>query len=60
VTVTRSPAKGISLGFWEVEGVLPSMGMKMVPSSRWMTSGEPFLAQALAQARPIGLSRPFV
>jgi hypothetical protein len=43
VTVTCSPANGINLGFCEEEGVLLSMGRKMVPSSRRMTSVEPFL-----------------
>src|SRR5579864_5431133 len=60
VTVTCSPAKGISFGFCEEDGVLLSMGRKMVPSSRRMTRVEPFFAHALAQATPMGLSRPLV
>src|ERR1700761_9685573 len=60
VTVTCSPANGINLGFCDAEGVLLSMGRKMVPSSRRMTSVDPFFAHALAHATPIGLSRPLV
>src|SRR5580658_964356 len=60
VTVTCSPANGISFGFCEEDGVLLSMGRKMVPSSRRMTSVEPFFAQAFAHATPMGLSRPLV
>src|ERR1700743_115039 len=60
VTVTCSPANGINLGFCGEEGVLLSMGRKMVPSSRRMTSVEPFFAHALAQATPMGLPRPLV
>ena len=48
------------MAFCEEDGVLLSMGRKIAPSSRTITSGEPFLAQAFAQAGLIGLSRPFV
>jgi hypothetical protein len=52
-------ANGISLEFWDEEGVLLSIGRKIVPSSRRITSGDPFFAHALAQATPIGLSSPY-
>jgi len=60
LTVTCFPAKGSSLSFWLLDGVVSAMGQYIVPLGARITNGDPALAHATAHSALIGFFRPLV